>query len=100
MQFYDIEGFLRNEDVSSVTSLKYLEITCNVQKRFTLQLELAAVIDVGIHFVKAMYDLEGDGPLVLSCYEIIDRVRIVVQSAHYPSADAIAQSLCSGNPLL
>ena len=100
VQFGDIESFLRNEDVSSVTSSKLLEIMCNVEKRLTLQLELAAVIDVGIHFVKATYDLEGDGPLVLSCYEIIERVRLAVQSAHYPNVDAIARNLCSGNPLL
>ena len=70
VQFGDIESFLRNEDVSSVTSSKLLKIMCIVQKRLTLQLELAAVIDVGIHFVKSTFDLDGDGPLVLSCYEI------------------------------
>ena len=26
-------------------------------------------VDVGKHFVKATYLLEGDGPLVFSCYE-------------------------------
>ena len=29
-----------------------------------LKLELAATIDVGEHFVKATYFLEGDGPLI------------------------------------
>jgi len=48
---------------------------CDVQEEFTLQGELAAVIDIGIHFVSATYDLEGDGPLVLSCYEITERVQ-------------------------
>ena len=81
VQFVDVEGFLRNKDVSSVTASRPLEILCDVQKKLTLQLELAAAIDIGIHFVKATYDLEGDGPLVLSCYEIIERVRIAVQSA-------------------
>jgi len=42
VHFGDVEGFLRNEDVSSITSSKLLEIMCDVQKQLTLQLELAA----------------------------------------------------------
>ena len=71
LQFGDVESFLRNY-ISSVTSLKLLQITCDVQKE---QGELAAVIDVGIHFVKATYVLEGYGPLILSYYEIVERVQ-------------------------
>ena len=100
LQFGDVEGFLRNDDVSSVTSSKLLDIMCDVQKKLTLQLELAAVIDIGIHFVKATYNLEGDGPLVLTCFEIIESVRMAVQSAYYPNVNAIARNLSSGNPLL
>ncbi len=37
-------------------------------------MELATVVDVGEHFVKATYDLLGDGVLVLSCYEQILKV--------------------------
>lgn len=100
VQFGDIEYFLRNEEVSSVTSSKLLEIICNVQRKYTLQLELAAVVDMGIHFVKAIYDLEGDGPLVLCCYEIIERVKMALQSAYYPNVSAIAHKLSNGDPLL
>ena len=39
-----------------------------------LKLELAATIDVGEHFVKATYFLEGDGPLVVACYEKLSAV--------------------------
>ena len=95
VQFGDVEGFLRCEDVFSVISSKLLELTCDVQKKITLQLELAAVFDISIHFVKATYDLEGDGPLVLSCYEIIERVAI--QLAYYPNVNAIARLLSNGN---
>ena len=31
--------------------------------------ELAVIIDVGENFVKPMYFLEKDGPIVFSCYE-------------------------------
>ena len=41
----------------------------NDVRRRNLQLELAALIDVGRHFVKATYTLEGDGPLILSAYK-------------------------------
>lgn len=70
----------RIKNASSVTSSKFPKIMCNVPKRLTLQLELAAVINVSIHFFKATYDLEGGciGPLVLSCYEITEGARMAV----------------------
>ncbi len=48
-----------------------LEILTDPQKLAFLQIELAAVIDLGETFVKATYRLEGDGALVFECYEII-----------------------------
>ena len=39
------------------------------ERLINLKFELAIAIDVGEHFVKANYFLEGDGPLVLSCHE-------------------------------
>ena len=33
-----------------------------------LEIELAAMIDAGQHFVSVTYYLEGDGPLAFSCY--------------------------------
>lgn len=38
-------------------------------------MELATVVDVGEHFVKATYKLESDGPLVLRCYEEILKIQ-------------------------
>ena len=99
-QFGDVEAFLRNDEVSSATSGKLMEIVSDVRKKATLQLELAAVIDIGIHFVKATYDLEGDGPLVFTCHDIVERVRIAVRSAYYPNIDAIARNLSGGNHVL
>ena len=37
-----------------------------------------------------MYDLEGDGPLVLSCYDTISALNMAARQAHYPNLDAIA----------
>ena len=49
----------------------------------SLKLELAATIDVGEHFVKATYFLEGDGPLVFACYE---KLSAVFQLCQVPSS--------------
>ena len=72
----------------------------DMQQKATLQLELAAVVDIGVHFVKATYDLEGDGPLVLTCIDIVERVRIAVRSAYHPNIDAVAHNLSRGNHVL
>ena len=34
-------------------------------------MEAAIVVNVGMSFVQATYKLEGDGSLVLTCYEVI-----------------------------
>ena len=41
----------------------------STQKSQLLMIELAIVVDAGEPFIKATYFLEGDGPLVFSCYE-------------------------------
>lgn len=56
------------------------------------------MINVGEHFVKSTYTLEGDGPLVLICYEEIKKVRAVIQLDHYPNVNAIAAERAPGNP--
>ena len=65
-----------------------------------LKMELASVIDVGIHFVKATYRLEGDGVLVLNCYEEILKLRSAIQTGYYPNAQAIARQAYPGNVTL
>jgi len=40
-----------------------------------LAVELAITIDVGEALVKATYALEGDGPLVFRCYDVINTVK-------------------------
>ncbi len=58
LQFGDIEPFLtRNVDLGPTLRPKLLKIITDVNSRSHLQMELAAVIDVGEHFVKATYNL-------------------------------------------
>ena len=63
-----------------------------------LKLELAATIDVGEHFVKATYFLEGDGPLVFACYEKLSTVSQLCQAPCFLNFCAIAAASSEENP--
>ena len=67
--FGDVEPFLRENDVSPICRMKPLELFDDPVSARNLELELAAMIDAGKHFVSATYYLERDGLLVFSCYE-------------------------------
>ena len=55
-------------------------------------------IDVGEHFVKATYFLEGDGPLVFTCYEKLSAVSQFCQAPCFPNARAIATAIAEEDP--
>ena len=96
--FGDVEPFLReNEHVSSATRAKLLEFFDDPQKLFLLKLELAIIVDLGAYFVKATYALEGDGLLVLVCYDRILEIRAAIQSAHYPNVQTVVREAFPGN---
>ena len=59
--------------------------------------ELAITVDAGEPFVKATYFLEGDGPLVFSCYEKILALKASVSTAFYPNTIAVINTLANGN---
>ena len=98
--FGDIEGFLRNNELAPVMKEKLLNLYSHPQKCVLLKTELAAVIDAGRPLVHATYVLEGDGPLLLSCYEEISKVSASFSSAYYPNVNAVARqtALESSNP--
>ena len=92
-QFGDVELFLRNNiDISPATRSKLIEILSDQQKCSLLKVELAVVSDLGEHFVKSIYTLEGDGPLVFDCFEAIVKLRAVIHSNHYPNTLAVIRS--------
>ena len=96
--FGGIEPFLReNEDVSPATRAKLLEFFDDHQKLFLLKLQLAVVVDVGAHFVKATYALEGNGLLALICYDRILEIRAAIQSSNYPKLQAIVREAFPSN---
>ena len=88
-QFGDIELYLCQADFSPSTCIKLLEILSNLQSRLLLRIELAAVDDVGIHFVKGTYNLEGDGILVLTCYQEILQIRIAISADYFPNLTVV-----------
>ena len=55
-------------------------------------------VDVGKHFVKATYFLEGDGPLVFSCYEKLSAVSQFCQTPCFPNVRAIATAIAEEDP--
>ena len=61
-------------------------------------MELAALIDCGESFVKATFQMEGDGPLVFKCYEILSTLTPGLRVAHYPNPGAVAIALSGGSP--
>ena len=67
VQFGDVARFVEEaKDAKVCLQLppQLQAILSEPQRPMNLKLELAATIDVGEHFVKATYFLEGDGPLI------------------------------------
>ena len=79
---------------------KLLEILYNPQQLIMLKMELASAVDIGEYFVKATYDLEGDGRLMLTCCEQTLKIRAAIQTGYYPSVQAIVRQTLPGNIVL
>ena len=62
--------------------------------------ELAVTVDAGMRFVQATYNLEGDGPLALTCYETISVLDSAARQAYYPNLRAVTSEISSGNSLI
>ena len=93
-QFGDVLPFLQsNTDFFPATTAKLMQLLSDTQKYSYLQLELAAVVDYGERFVKATHDLEGDGPLVLRCYEVLSILNASIHTAHFPKVVVVADKL-------
>ena len=63
--FSDVGPFLQaNPELSPATNIKLLEMLHSPTVKAYFQIELAAIVDAGEAFIKATYNLEGDGPIV------------------------------------
>ena len=95
--FGDVESFVTTADLSPAAKLKLQNIMNNLTLKPQLMVELAITVDAGEPFVKATYFLEGDGPLVFSCYEKILALKASVSTAFYPNTIAVINTLANGN---
>jgi hypothetical protein len=98
LYFGFVEPFLReNEEICKLSRVQLLKIFDNPQDAQDLRLELAAIIDAGVHSVSATDFLEGDGPLLFSCYERLLAVFRAVSVEHYPNTAAVARQIADGD---
>ena len=97
--FGDIQPFFEeNTNFGPATRSKMLSILHDPSKKTYLMLEMAAVVDAGRQFVQTTYNLEGNGPLVLQCYEQIGVIFQSIQVCHFLNTDAVITQLSSGLP--
>ena len=92
--------FLReneNDHLAPATTGQLLDIFNDASDAKELEFELAALIDGGSHFVTATYYLEGDGPLIFSCYERLASVSHSVAVDAYPNLEGVASRQANGN---
>ena len=90
--FNDVSTFLENEDISPANARKL-----DTAKARKLKMELTATVDCMEPFVKATYNLEGDGFLALEVYERIHALNIAIMSKHMPNVVAMAKEQACGN---
>ena len=101
--FGDVRPFLEaNQDVAPKLTDHLWAIINDSQQLCRLKLELAVVIDIGQHFVKATSDLEGDSALSLCCYQRIQAVcsacQFNVPEMHVPNLRSVAVDLATAYP--
>ena len=96
--FADVEPFVReNDHLAPATRTHLMEIFNPPGDFKDLELKLAAFVDGGNHFLSATYYLEGDGPLVFSCYGRLATVSNAVAVAAYPNVEGVARRLAIEN---
>ena len=99
--FGDVAPFLQDNDNLSPQNRQHLmDILNDPQELQQLRLELAVLVDAGVHFVTATYYLEGDGPLIFTCFERLSAVQHAVAVGHYPCTEAIAREIAAGDAAL
>ena len=101
MQVGDLESFLqRNEDTAPATRAISFCLSFLTSRENYLSILSLQPPDFGEPFVKATYNLEGDGPLALKYFEIVDAVSAGIQVAHAPNVEAIALVVSQRAPLV
>ena len=58
-------------------------------------MEITITVDAMEPFVKATYNLEGDGPLLFKAYEEISALTVCTSVKHYPKSETVENNLGS-----
>lgn len=101
VQFGNVRRFLQEAEAANLGPQIVPQIRQTLtdeQSRISLQPELAAIADVGQHFVKATYYVKGDGPLVFSCYNTLQAVAEACRAPHFPNVRAVSATIAAGSP--
>ena len=101
VQFGDVEQFLQEDEAAKLAPQivpQIRETLSDQESGINLQLQLAAIVDVGHHFVTATYYLEGDGPLVFSCYAKLQAVAGACRVPHFPNVGAVSTAIATEDP--
>ena len=94
--FGDVVSFLNGDNLPP-SSEKLGRILSDASSLRKLKIELAITTDSMEPFVRATYNLEGDGVLALSAYREISQLHNSVRIAHYPNVMAVAREESQGN---
>ena len=94
--FGDIELFLQQHaDMGGKTCEKLVAMFADEESLKRLKVELAIVVDLGVHLVKATYLLEGDGPLFLKAYEILQGVSHAIGRCQYTNLHRVCSNIAA-----
>lgn len=94
MHFGDVQPFLEaTQDIAPRLNDHLTGLLTSEADRKALMMELAAVVDAGEPFVKATYNLEGDGVLVFHAYSTLQALSAAAAQRHYPNVAAQASAL-------
>ena len=88
---------MNRDDLPTTSSTKLVEVLNDPPKCRKLKLELAITLDSMEPFVRATYNLEGDGMLAMFAYQQISKLKSAVISEHYPNVNALAKHESGGN---
>ena len=100
-QFGDVPRFLQEAAADKIAPNivpQLQDLLSDPESLVNLKLEIAVIIDFGEHFVKATYFLEGDGPLVFSCYEKLQAVAEACQAPYFPNVRAVVAAIVNEDP--
>ena len=95
--FGDVSTFCKSSDLPTASSGKLTDILNDPARCRKLKIELAITVDSMAPFVRATYNLEGDGLLALTAYRHLSELQSTIMCEYYPNVNALAKQESKGN---